>query len=76
VGAINPLRVMVAPLLAGGALTGVALLVSEAPWPVAAALAMVAYALAFFAIERISYPDDFAHYARIMGARRRTPETI
>ena len=75
VGPVNPLRVLVAPLLAGGALAGVASVLSGAPWPLAAALALAAYALVFLAIERSSYPDDYAHYRRIMGARRRPAET-
>ena len=74
VGPIDPFRVLTAPLLAGATLTGVAILLSGVPWPVAAGLALAAYAIAFLAIEWISYPDDFAHYERILGARRQAAE--
>ena len=70
VGAISPIRVVVAPLLSGGVLVGVAALLSGMPWAVAAAAAVAAYGLTFLVVERVLYPGDFAFYAGVLRLRR------
>jgi O-antigen/teichoic acid export membrane protein len=75
VGIIRPLRVLVAPASAGLLMAGTTVLVAGIPWPAAVVVSLGAYAAAFLAIERISYPDDFTYYARIMGRPARGRRT-
>jgi O-antigen/teichoic acid export membrane protein len=72
VGAISPIRVLVAPLLSSGALIGAAALLSGLPWVPAAIVAVAAYALAFLVVERLLFPSDFAFYAGVLRVRRQT----
>jgi O-antigen/teichoic acid export membrane protein len=72
VGAISPIRVLVAPLLSGAALIGAAALLSGLPWIPAAALAVAAYGLAFLVVERLLFPGDFAFYAGVLRLGRGT----
>jgi O-antigen/teichoic acid export membrane protein len=72
VGRVSPVRVLVAPLLSGGALIGAATLLSGLPWVPAAAAAVAAYVVAFLVVERLLFPGDFAFYAGVLRVRRET----
>jgi O-antigen/teichoic acid export membrane protein len=63
VGAVSPLKVLLAPLASGAAMLGTAYLLSEVAWVPAAVVALAVYALAFLAVERILFPADFAFYS-------------
>ena len=65
VGGIWPLRIVVTPVVAGGAMVMAVVLLAGAPWALSAGLATIAYGIAFMAIERVFFPNDFAYYSRI-----------
>lgn len=70
VGSVSPLRVAASPLLAGASMAGVAVLLAGFPWALTALAAAGAYGVAFLAIERACFPDDFAAYLGIIRFRR------
>jgi O-antigen/teichoic acid export membrane protein len=70
VGAISPVRVLVAPLLSAAAMGVAAALLTGVPWAMAAAAAIAAYGIAFLVVERVLYPGDFAFYAGVWRLRR------
>ena len=73
VGPVSAIRVMGAPLLAGGALALLAVALAGAPWLLSALLALGVYAAVFAGAERALHPADFRHYARIAGMARAGP---
>lgn len=67
-GGLAPVRAFAGPLVAGAALTAVALLVPLAP-VFAGALALIAYAAVLAAIELKLHPDDVSTYANALPGR-------
>jgi O-antigen/teichoic acid export membrane protein len=72
-GSISPARVLVAPLLAAGALALTVVALSGLPWFLTAAAGLGAYGLAFLVIERLFFPGDFAFYAGMFRVRDEAP---
>lgn len=80
VGRVGFVSVIIAPLLAGICLTGATLAVGVDHLIASAAAGLLAFALAFLAVERVFFEDDFSIYrslvARIRSRGRRPEEHV
>jgi O-antigen/teichoic acid export membrane protein len=64
-GDVSIVRALASPAVAGVAMAGVALATSALPWLISGVLALIAYALAFLAIEKLAFPGDFRFYSSL-----------